>query len=104
MRETAYELIWGLEFRRVLFRSCPRAPCCSSGCRGPQRDIHSSNKARVYSPAWHLVEALATLVSPDGNDPAIDGFEIGRAACRERVQIAEVDEGWKKDGRREDDA
>ncbi len=42
--------------------------------RGPQRDIHSSNKARVDSPAWHLVEALATLVSPDGNDPAIDGF------------------------------
>ena len=26
------------------------------------------------SPAWHLVEALATLVSPDGNDPAIEGF------------------------------
>src|SRR5205085_1907189 len=23
---------------------------------------------------WHLVEALATLVSPDGNDPAIEGF------------------------------
>src|SRR5207248_1347649 len=42
--------------------------------RGPQRDIHSSNKARVDSPAWHLVEALATLVSPDGNDPAVEGF------------------------------
>src|SRR5438128_6502486 len=42
--------------------------------RGPRRDIHSSNKARVDSPAWHLVEALVTLVSPDGNDPAIDGF------------------------------
>jgi acetylornithine deacetylase/succinyl-diaminopimelate desuccinylase-like protein len=42
--------------------------------RGPRRDIHSSNKARVDSPAWHLVLALATLVSPDGNDPAIDGF------------------------------
>jgi acetylornithine deacetylase/succinyl-diaminopimelate desuccinylase-like protein len=42
--------------------------------RGPQRDIHSSNKARVDSPAWHLVQALVTLVSPDGNDPAIDGF------------------------------
>src|SRR2546428_364839 len=42
--------------------------------RRPQRDIHSSNKARVDSPAWHLVEALSTLVSPDGNDPAIDGF------------------------------
>src|SRR6266545_4802804 len=42
--------------------------------RGPRKDIHSSNKARVDSPAWHLVEALATLVSPDGNDPAIDGY------------------------------
>jgi acetylornithine deacetylase/succinyl-diaminopimelate desuccinylase-like protein len=42
--------------------------------RGQQRDIHSSNKARVDSPAWHLVQALATLVSADGNDPAIDGF------------------------------
>src|SRR5262249_30204036 len=32
------------------------------------------NKARVDSPAWHLVQALATLVSSDGNEPAIDGF------------------------------
>src|SRR2546427_4107332 len=42
--------------------------------RGPRQDIHSSNKARVDSPAWHLVQALATLVSPDGNEPAIDGY------------------------------
>jgi acetylornithine deacetylase/succinyl-diaminopimelate desuccinylase-like protein len=42
--------------------------------RGPRKDIHSSNKARVDSPAWHLVEALATLVSPDGNDPVIEGY------------------------------
>src|SRR5882672_9082563 len=42
--------------------------------RGPRKDVHSSNKARLDSPAWHLVEALATLVSPDGNDPAIAGF------------------------------
>jgi acetylornithine deacetylase/succinyl-diaminopimelate desuccinylase-like protein len=49
----------------------------SSGARwgrGPRKDIHSSNKARVDSPAWHLVQALATLVSSDGNDPAIEGF------------------------------
>ena len=44
--------------------------------RGPRKDIHSSNKARVDSPAWHLVEALATLVSSDGNDPAIEGFAV----------------------------
>jgi len=42
--------------------------------RGPRRDIHSSNKARVDSPAWHLVEALVTLVSPDGNTPVVEGF------------------------------
>jgi acetylornithine deacetylase/succinyl-diaminopimelate desuccinylase-like protein len=43
--------------------------------RGPRHDIHSSNKARIDSPAWHLVEALTTLVSPDGNDPVIEGFQ-----------------------------
>src|SRR3989441_11140239 len=43
--------------------------------RGPKKDIHSSNKARVDSPAWHLVEALHTLVSPDGNEPAIDHYD-----------------------------
>jgi acetylornithine deacetylase/succinyl-diaminopimelate desuccinylase-like protein len=42
--------------------------------RGPRHDVHSSNKARVDSPAWHLIEALATLVSSDGNQPAIEGF------------------------------
>jgi len=42
--------------------------------RGPRKDIHSSNKARVDSPAWHLVQALNTLVSADGNEPAIEGF------------------------------
>jgi acetylornithine deacetylase/succinyl-diaminopimelate desuccinylase-like protein len=42
--------------------------------RGPTHDIHSSEKARVDSPAWHLVHALATLVSADGNTPAIPGF------------------------------
>src|SRR6266849_7739090 len=42
--------------------------------RGPSHDIHSSLKASVDSPAWHLVQALHTLVSADGNTPAIDGF------------------------------
>lgn len=49
----------------------------SSGARwgrGPRKDVHSSNKARLDSPAWHLVAALSTLVSPDGNTPAIEGF------------------------------
>jgi acetylornithine deacetylase/succinyl-diaminopimelate desuccinylase-like protein len=42
--------------------------------RGPRRDVHSSLKARLDSPAWHLVEALASLVSPDGNTPVVEGF------------------------------
>jgi acetylornithine deacetylase/succinyl-diaminopimelate desuccinylase-like protein len=42
--------------------------------RGPSHDVHSSEKARIDSPAWHLVQALATLVSPDGNTPAVAGL------------------------------
>jgi len=41
--------------------------------RGPGKDVHSSNRARLDSPAFHLVQALNTLVMRDG-DPAIDGF------------------------------
>ncbi|GAC1348272.1 MAG: M20/M25/M40 family metallo-hydrolase [Myxococcales bacterium] len=41
--------------------------------RGASKDIHSANRARVDSPAFHLIQALATLVTPDG-DPAIDGL------------------------------
>jgi acetylornithine deacetylase/succinyl-diaminopimelate desuccinylase-like protein len=41
--------------------------------RGPRKDVHSSNRARLDSPSFHLVLALATLVTADG-DPAIDGF------------------------------
>ncbi|MGH9868459.1 MAG: M20/M25/M40 family metallo-hydrolase [Candidatus Polarisedimenticolia bacterium] len=41
--------------------------------RGPGKDVHSSNRARLDSPAFHLVQALNTLVTPDG-DPAIEGF------------------------------
>src|SRR6059036_733532 len=60
--------------------------------RGPRQDIHSSNKARVDSPAWHLVQALATLVSPDGNDPAIEGFadKARPLSATERAMVAEA--------------
>ena len=40
---------------------------------GPTRDVHSSVAAQLDQPAWHLVQALDTLVTPQG-DPAIDGF------------------------------
>src|SRR3546814_7184220 len=32
------------------------------------------SKAMVDSPAWRLVQALQTLVTPDGNKPAIEGW------------------------------
>ncbi len=41
--------------------------------RGPRKDVHSANRARLDSPAFHLVQALNTLVTAAG-DPAIDGF------------------------------
>src|SRR6184192_1886580 len=60
--------------------------------RGPRKDVHSSTKAMLDSPAWHLVEALVTLVSPDGNIPAIEGF-ADRArplSAEEKKMIAEA--------------
>src|SRR5437764_2769413 len=42
--------------------------------RGPAKDIHSSLKAMIDSPAWRLVHALDTLVSADGNTITIDNY------------------------------
>lgn len=42
--------------------------------RGPANDLHSSQFARVDSPAWRLVQALNTLMGPDGHTPAVEGF------------------------------
>lgn len=42
--------------------------------RGPAKDIHSSLKAMVDSPAWRLIKALDTLVSDDGNTILIDNY------------------------------
>jgi acetylornithine deacetylase/succinyl-diaminopimelate desuccinylase-like protein len=59
--------------------------------RGPTKDIHSSMKAIVDSPAWRLVKALDTLVSEDGNTPAIDGWfeKVRPLTAREKALIAE---------------
>lgn len=59
--------------------------------RGPAHDLHSSNKSLVESPAWHLVEALASLVSPDGNTPAIDGWmeRVTPLTARQKALIAD---------------
>jgi acetylornithine deacetylase/succinyl-diaminopimelate desuccinylase-like protein len=42
--------------------------------RGPTQDVHSSYEAQIDSPAWHLVQALGTLVKADGHTPAVEGF------------------------------
>jgi acetylornithine deacetylase/succinyl-diaminopimelate desuccinylase-like protein len=63
--------------------------------RGPRLDIHSSNKARVDSPAWHLLQALHTLVSEDANTPSIDGF-ADRARPISATEKAMVAEGARR--------
>jgi acetylornithine deacetylase/succinyl-diaminopimelate desuccinylase-like protein len=57
--------------------------------KGPRQEVHSSNKARLDSPVWHLVQALNTLVTQEGT-PAIEGF-ADRArpiSARERQMVA----------------
>ena len=59
--------------------------------RGPAKDIHSSLKAMVDSPAWHLVKALDTLVSEDGNEIAIDNYPKPRPlSAEEKKMIADA--------------
>ncbi|HYS54601.1 MAG TPA: M20/M25/M40 family metallo-hydrolase [Thermoanaerobaculia bacterium] len=59
--------------------------------RGPAKDIHSSLKAMVDSPAWHLVKALDTLVSADGNTITIDNYPTPRPmTAEEKAMIAEA--------------
>lgn len=57
--------------------------------RGPAKDIHSSLKAMVDSPAWRLVHALNSLVSADGNTITIDGYPQPRPLnAEEKAMIA----------------
>jgi len=67
--------------------------------RGPKQDVHSSLKAMTDSPAWHLVEALTTLVTPDGNTPAIANYmdKVRPLSSADKQMIAEA-------ARREDEA
>jgi acetylornithine deacetylase/succinyl-diaminopimelate desuccinylase-like protein len=67
--------------------------------RGPKQDVHSSYKAMVDSPAWHLVEALTTLVTPDGNTPAVANYmdKVRPLSPADKRMIAEA-------ARREDEA
>jgi acetylornithine deacetylase/succinyl-diaminopimelate desuccinylase-like protein len=57
--------------------------------RGPKKDIHSSLKAMIDSPAWRLVKALDTLVSADGNTITIDNYPKPRPlSADEKTMIA----------------
>jgi acetylornithine deacetylase/succinyl-diaminopimelate desuccinylase-like protein len=57
----------------------------------PKADLHSSNHARVESPAWRLVKALDTLVKDDGHTPAIDGWfdNVRPLTARQKEIIAQ---------------
>jgi acetylornithine deacetylase/succinyl-diaminopimelate desuccinylase-like protein len=69
--------------------------------RGPARDIHSSLKAMVDSPAWHLVKALDTLVSKDGNDITIDNYPKPRPLTdEEKKMIAEASKKQSEEQRK----
>lgn len=59
--------------------------------RGPGKDIHSSLKAMIDSPAWHLIHALNTLVSEDGNTIKIDNYPTPRPlSAEEKAMIEKV--------------
>lgn len=63
--------------------------------RGPAKDVHSSLKAIVDSPSWRLVKALNTLVSEDGQTPAIDGwFDNVKPLTARQTQL--INEGTAK--------
>jgi hypothetical protein len=59
--------------------------------RGPEKDIHSSLHASVDSPVWRLVQALNTLVGPDGHTPAIEGWfeHVKPLTARQKEIIAD---------------
>ncbi len=59
--------------------------------RGPGKDVHSSLKAMIDSPSWHLIHALSTLVSADGNTITIDNYPQPLPVSEaERAMIAEA--------------
>jgi acetylornithine deacetylase/succinyl-diaminopimelate desuccinylase-like protein len=69
---------------------------------GPAKDVHSSLRASVDSPAWRLVQALNTLVTADGNDPAIDGWfdDVVPLTAHEKDLIAKMVAATSEDVRK----
>ena len=56
--------------------------------RGPAKDVHSSLKSMVDSPAWRLVKALDTLVSEDGNTITVENYPMAPPiSAEERAMI-----------------
>jgi acetylornithine deacetylase/succinyl-diaminopimelate desuccinylase-like protein len=51
-------------------------------------DIHGSMKCLTDSPTWRLVQALASMTTPDGNQVLIDGFYDGVAPVSKEDQKA----------------
>ncbi|MFY8196946.1 MAG: M20/M25/M40 family metallo-hydrolase, partial [Novosphingobium sp.] len=66
----------------------------------PKTDIHSSNHARIESPAWRLVKALDTLVADDGHTPTIDGWfeNVQPLSARQKELIAQSVKPGAEDG------
>lgn len=57
--------------------------------KGPTEfDIHSSDKSWVDSPAWRMIQALATMTSKDGNEILINGwYDSVKPPSKEDLEI-----------------
>ncbi len=58
--------------------------------RGPAKDVHSSLKAMVDSPSWHLIKALDTLVSADGNTITIEDYPKPRPLTSDEKALIDL--------------
>jgi len=70
---------------------------------GPTRsEIHGSFKALVDSPVWRLVQALATLTTPDGNTITVDGYydPVRPPSAEEQRLVRRLLETWEEAGMR----
>lgn len=75
-----------LGVKGILYMELEAKGNASSG--GPQRaEVHGSLAAKLDSPSWRLVQALATLTGPDG-EIAVPGYRDAiRAPNREEQQL-----------------
>ncbi len=67
---------------------------------GPiQSEIHGSYKAIVDSPVWHLMHALASLTTPDGNTILVPGYydPVREPTAEEQRLINGMLDRWNED-------